>query len=162
MWEVMEKASPEYGPVMHGFTYSGHPVGGAVGLANLEIMESEGMIENAAKVGPYLLGQLQARLGDHPFVGDVRGVGLMNAVEFTADKATRRPFEAAHNAHRVVGAKALELNLMVRPLPFIEVIPFSPPLCITEAECDEVVDLFGRAVDAATPELHRMAKAGAA
>ena len=52
---MLEAASPEYGPIMHGFTYSGHPVGGAIGLANLDIMESEGMVENAARVGPYLL-----------------------------------------------------------------------------------------------------------
>ena len=59
IWDVLESASPEYGPVMHGFTYSGHPVGGAIGLANLDIMEREGLIENAARVGPYLLGQLR-------------------------------------------------------------------------------------------------------
>ncbi|HZA67732.1 MAG TPA: aminotransferase [Geminicoccaceae bacterium] len=158
IWDVLEAGSPKYGPVMHGFTYSGHPVGGAVGLANLEIMEKEGLIENAARVGPYLLEQLEAAVGDHPYVGDVRGVGLVQAVEFMADKAKRRPFAPAQGAHRVVGAKALEESLMVRPLPFIEVIPFSPPLCITAVECDEAVERFARALDAATPELHKLAK----
>jgi L-2,4-diaminobutyrate transaminase len=75
-----------------------------------------------------------------------------------ADKAKRRPFAPAQGAHRVVGAKALEESVMVRPLPFIEVIPFSPPLCITAAECDEAVERFARALDAATPELHKLAK----
>jgi L-2,4-diaminobutyrate transaminase len=162
IWQVLEAASPEFGPVMHGFTYSGHPVGGAIGLANLEIMEQEGMIENAAKVGPYLLNRLRETIGDHPYVGDVRGVGLVIAVEFMADKAKRRPFDPSANAHRLVGAHAMEQQVMVRPLPYIEVIPFSPPLCITEAECDEAVDLFARGLDAATPELHRLAKQGAA
>jgi L-2,4-diaminobutyrate transaminase len=162
IWNVLEQGSPQYGPIMHGFTYSGHPVGGAVGLANLDIMENEGLIENAAKLGPYLLKRLSETVGDHDYVGDVRGEGLVIAVEFIADKQTRRPFEASVNAHRIVSAKALELNLMVRPLPFIEVIPFSPPLCITEAECDEAVDLFARALDQATPELHRLAKESSA
>ena len=65
----------EFGPIMHGFTYSGHPVGGAIGLANLDIMESEGLVDNAARVGPYLLERLQATVGDHPYVGDLRGEG---------------------------------------------------------------------------------------
>jgi L-2,4-diaminobutyrate transaminase len=90
IWDTLEAGSPKYGPVMHGFTYSGHPVGGAIGLANLEIMEREGLIENAARVGAYLLEQLEATVGDHPYVGDVRGVGLVHAVEFMADKAKRR------------------------------------------------------------------------
>ncbi len=88
IWSVLEQASPEFGPVMHGFTYSGHPVGGAIGLANLEIMESEGMVDNAARVGAYLLRQLRERIGDHPYVGDLRGEGLVIAVEFSADRAS--------------------------------------------------------------------------
>ena len=154
---MLETASPEHGPVMHGFTYSGHPVGGAIGLANLDIMENEGLVENAARVGPYLLRVLQDTVATHPYVGDVRGVGLIHAVEFMADKERRRPFDRAANAHRIVAARALEHGLMLRPLPFIEVLPFSPPLCLTEADCDEAVDSFARALEAATPELHRLA-----
>jgi L-2,4-diaminobutyrate transaminase len=161
IWDVLEKGSPEYGPVMHGFTYSGHPVGGAVGLANLEIMEREGLIENAARVGPYLLQQLREAVGGHPYIGDVRGEGLILAVEFIADKEARRPFDPKAAVHRIVAAKALDQQLMVRPLPFIEVIPFSPPLCITKAECDEAVERFSRALHDATPELQRLAKAAA-
>jgi L-2,4-diaminobutyrate transaminase len=157
IWNVLERASPEFGPIMHGFTYSGHPVGGAIGLVNLQIMEEEGLVENAARVGTYLLEHLRDAIGEHPYVGDLRGEGLMIAVEFTADRSNGRPFAAGTNPHRVVSAKALELELMVRPLPFIEVIPFSPPLCMTEADCDEAVERFGRALQAATPELDRLA-----
>jgi L-2,4-diaminobutyrate transaminase len=157
MWEVLEAASPAHGPVMHGFTYSGHPVGGAIGLANLDIMENEGLVENAARVGPYLLRLLQEIVGGHPYIGEVRGEGLIMAVELIADRETRRPFDRAANAHRVVAARALEHGLMLRPLPFIEVLPFSPPLCLTDADCDEAVDRFARALKAATPELDRLA-----
>jgi L-2,4-diaminobutyrate transaminase len=157
IWEVLEAASPEHGPVMHGFTYSGHPVGGAIGLANLDIMENEGLVENAARVGPYLLRRLREAVGDHPYVGDVRGVGLILAVEFMADKERRRPFDPAANVHRIVAAEALEHSVMLRALPFIDVIPFSPPLCVTEADCDEAVEGFARALEATSPELHRLA-----
>ena len=75
------------------FTYSGHPVGGAVGLANLDIMEREGLVENSAAMGAYLRDRLRERLADNPFVGDIRGVGLMVAVEFVADKKSRRFFD---------------------------------------------------------------------
>jgi L-2,4-diaminobutyrate transaminase len=162
VWQVLEQASPEFGPVMHGFTYSGHPVGGAIGLANLEIMEGEGMVDNAARVGAYLLNQLRERVGDHPYIGDVRGEGLMIALEFSADRASRRRFAPGTNPHGAVAGRAMELDLMVRPLPWLEVLPFSPPLCITEADCDEAVDLFARALDAATPDLHQLARTGTA
>jgi L-2,4-diaminobutyrate transaminase len=158
IWDVLSNASAEYGPVMHGFTYSGHPVGGAIGMANLDIMEREGLIENAAKVGAYLINQLRERVGDHPYIGEIRGEGLIMALEFTADRETRRPFRAKDAVHRIVALAAMEHQVMVRPLPFIEVIPFSPPLCITEAECDEVVDRFVRGLNDATPELTRLAK----
>ncbi|WP_205624955.1 aminotransferase [Geminicoccus roseus] len=156
IWNVLEGASAEFGPVMHGFTYSGHPVGAAVGLANLAIMENEGMVQNARMVGTYLRDGLQQRLAEHPFVGDVRGEGLMIGVEFTADRAKRRPFAPGTGAHRVAAAKAVEHKLMVRALPFIEVVSFSPPLCITKAECDMAIDRFASALNAATPELARL------
>jgi L-2,4-diaminobutyrate transaminase len=162
VWNVLEQASPEFGPIMHGFTYSGHPVGGAIGLANLDIMESEGMVENSARVGAYLIEQLRATVGDHPYIGDIRGEGLVIALEFSADRDSRQRFAAGSNPHRVVSAKAMELDLMVRPLPWLEVLPFSPPLCITEADCDEVVSRFTRALESATQELHQLAKQSAA
>ncbi|WP_198038355.1 aminotransferase [Skermanella stibiiresistens] len=157
VWKVLEAASPEHGPVMHGFTYSGHPVGAAIAMANLDIIENEGMVGNAAEVGPYLLEGLKARLGDHPHVGEIRGRGLMIGVEFMADRAKRKPFAAAQNAHRLVAAHAVEHGLMVRALPYLEVISFSPPLCITKADCDEAVDRFARALETSTPELRRLA-----
>ena len=157
MWNVMEHGSPEFGPVMHGFTYSGHPVGAAIGLANLAILEGEDMVGNARVVGAHLLAGLKERLGEHPYVGEVRGEGLMIGVEFTADRAKRTPFAASSNAHRLVAAKAVEHNLMVRALPFIEVVSFSPPLCITKSDCDEAIDRFAAALEDVTPELTRLA-----
>ena len=158
IWNVLRDASPEMGPVMHGFTYSGHPTGGAMGLVNLEIFEREGLVANAAEVGPYLKQCLQQRVGSHQFVGDVRGIGQMNAVEYVADKGTKRWFNPKTGPHRVVAAKALECGLLSRGLPFIEVNAFSPPLTMNRSEADQAVERFGKALDLATPELERLAE----
>ena len=159
IWKVLEGASAEFGPVMHGFTYSGHPVGGALGLVNIEIMEREGLIQNAADVGPYLQQLLADRVGANPFVGDIRGMGAMIAVELVADKGARRFFDPKVGAHRVVAAKALEMGILTRALPFIEATSFSPPLSMTRAEAEETADKYGRALDAVTPDLRKLAGA---
>jgi L-2,4-diaminobutyrate transaminase len=158
IWNVLKDASPEFGPVMHGFTYSGHPIGGALGLVNIDIMEREGLPQQAAEVGRYLLRLLTERVGAHPHVGEVRGIGQMVAVEFVADKAPRRFFAEGSGAHRVVAAKALEFGVLTRPLPFFEVNSFSPPLCMTRGEAEEAVDCYGKALEAATAELGELAR----
>jgi L-2,4-diaminobutyrate transaminase len=160
IWNVLREASAEFGPVMHGFTYSGHPVGAALGLVNLDIMERERLVEQAAEVGAYLLKLLRQRIGSHAHVGDVRGMGQMIAVEFVADKATKRFFEPKAAAHRLVAAKALEAGLLSRALPFIEVNSFSPPLCMSKAIAEQAVERYGNALDAATPDLAKLADLG--
>jgi L-2,4-diaminobutyrate transaminase len=157
IWAVLKDASAEFGPVMHGFTYSGHPVGGALGLINIDIMEREGLVQQAAEVGGYLQRLLADRIGAHPYVGEVRGMGQMIAVEFIADKTNRRFFGPKTAAHRVVAAKAQEAGVLTRALPFIEVNSFSPPLCMSPTEAEEAVERYGKALDAATPELGRLA-----
>ena len=158
IWTVLRDTSPEIGPLMHGFTYSGHPVGGAVAMANLDIMERERLIENSAAMGLYLRGRLHEQLADHPFVGEVRGVGLMVAVEFVADKNARGFFDPQTQAHRVVARRVLEEGVLVRALPYGEIISFSPPLCITRRDVDEVVERVARGLDRATPELRQLAQ----
>ncbi|MFM9939303.1 MAG: aminotransferase [Hyphomicrobiaceae bacterium] len=158
IWDVLANASAEFGPVMHGFTYSGHPVGAALGLTNIAIMERDGLVQQAAEVGPYLLKLLQERVGNHPFVGNVRGVGQMHAVEFVADKAKKRFFDPKAGAHRVVAAKAFEHGVLSRALPYIEVTSFSPPLSMTRAEADEAVERYVKALNAATDDLAKLAK----
>jgi L-2,4-diaminobutyrate transaminase len=157
VWNVLKEGSPQYGPVMHGFTYSGHPVGGALGLTNLDIMQREGLVEQAAEVGRYFLGLLADRVGGHPHVGEVRGIGQMLAVEFVADKASRKFFDPKSGVHRIVAAKALEAGIVTRPLPFIEVNSFSPPLCMSRSEAEEAVARYGKGLDAATPDLAKAA-----
>jgi L-2,4-diaminobutyrate transaminase len=157
VWNVLRDASPEMGPVMHGFTYSGHPVGGAVAMANLDIMETEGLIENSASMGVYFRDRLRERFADHPYVGEIRGQGLMLAVELVADRKTKRFFDHDKWVHRAIQKKAFDEGVMVRALPYAEVISFSPPLCITRAEIDEALDRFARGFDKAMPELRAAA-----
>jgi len=158
IWAVLRDASPEFGPLMHGFTYSGHPVGGAVGLANLDIMEREGLVENSAAMGAYLRDRLRDRLADNPFVGDVRGAGLMVAVEFVADRKARRFFDPQGQVHRIIARKVLEEGVLVRALPYGDITSFSPPLCITRSEIDEAVDRYIRGLERAMPELRELAR----
>jgi adenosylmethionine-8-amino-7-oxononanoate aminotransferase len=154
IWEVLAKASPEMGPVMHGFTYSGHPVGSAIALANIDLMEREGLPDRAARLGPVLLEALRTKVGDHPFVGDIRGVGLMAAVEFVADKESKKRLPAG--AHKIVSAHAMKEGMLTRALPFLPVTAMSPPLAITEAEIDEATTRYARALANATPEIEAM------
>ena len=149
IWQVLESA-PDAGMFAHGFTYSGHPVGAAVAMANLDIIESEGLVDNAARVGSHLLESLSSSLGDHPHVGDVRGQGLMAAVELVEDRATERPFDPTVAVHRQIAAEARERGLIVRPLPGCDAIGFSPALCITEGEVDEIVEVFSKSVEVVT------------
>ena len=160
LFQTLRAASPEWGPIMHGFTYSGHPVGCSVALANLALMKRENLVANAAEMGQRLLEALRGKAGGHPFVGHIRGEGLMAAVEFVADKARRRFFDPSQGAHRIVARHCMDEGVAVRPLPFIEVISFSPPLSITPAEVDEGVDAFMRGLETATPELESLASAG--
>ena len=156
IWQVLREASPEVGPFMHGFTYSGHPVGGAIAMANLDIIEREGLIGNSQRMGALLINRLRERLADHPYVGDVRGIGLMVGIEFVADKKCRSAFKAGAYPHRLVQKEASELSLLVRALPYGSVTSLSPPLSITADEVAEGVDRYVRAADAAIPAMREL------
>lgn len=147
VWEVIRAGSDQFGMFAHGFTYSGHPVGAAVAMANLDILEGEGLVDNAARVGSIFKRQLRERVGDHPNVAEVRGEGLMIAVEFVADRDKKVRFDPNVAPHRQVVAAARENGLIIRPLPFNEVVSFAPPLVFSEADAERTVDMFGQAVE---------------
>jgi L-2,4-diaminobutyrate transaminase len=146
VWAVLRDGSPEIGAFAHGFTYSGHPVGGAAAMANLDILIGEDLVGNAERTGAYLQARLREAIGPLPAVGEVRGTGLIAGIELVADRATRRPFEAALKVAHRVAARCLEDGLIVRALPVGNVVALSPPLCITRAEVDRVVDGLTRGI----------------
>jgi putrescine---pyruvate transaminase len=137
---TMESA-PDSEAYMHGFTYSGHAMACAVGLKNLEIMEREEYPRRARELGKRLFDGLQT-LREFPFVGDVRGLGLVYGVEIVSDKE-------AKTADPVMAMKifkaAQERGLRSRPLG--STLAFSPPLSINEEEVDEIVKRLGAAMD---------------
>ncbi|MBX6342473.1 MAG: aspartate aminotransferase family protein, partial [Thermomicrobiaceae bacterium] len=129
---------------MHGFTYSGHPVACATALRNIRIIEEERLPENAGRVGAYLLDRLSTLL-ERPYVGNVRGKGLMFAVEVVADKATKQRFDPSEK----VGVKLQEATrrhgLIVRCGN--DGVAIAPPLILTEAQADEIFDGVAAALD---------------
>jgi L-2,4-diaminobutyrate transaminase len=159
IWSVLESESDKAGTFMHGYTYSGHPVGSAVAMANLDVMERENLVENAARTGRYLLDSLRVLVGEHPYVGDIRGAGLMVGIEFVADRGTHRGFGPAQSPHRIVAAHSARAGVLTRALPFAAVNSFSPPLSITNRDIDDALERYARALDAATPELRALAGA---
>jgi adenosylmethionine-8-amino-7-oxononanoate aminotransferase len=158
IWDVLHQHSAQTGAFMHGFTYSGHPVACEAGLAVLDIMEREDIVTPVPAKGERLISALRERLQDNPFVGDVRGAGLMVGVEFVADRKTKRMF-AGGAGHKIVAAKARDAGVLTRALPWMPVTSFSPPLTISDAQIDQAVDLYATAVAAAMPELEKAAKA---
>ncbi len=147
IWSVLEGGTEQLGVFAHGYTYSGHPVSAAVALANLDILESENLVENAARVGAHLQAGLRSALGDHPNVGEIRGEGMIMALEFVADRTSREPFDPTLAVQKAVAAEAARLGLIVRPLPSAgAAVALSPPLCLAEDEADRVVEILAESV----------------
>ena len=141
--EVLQDAG---GPWMHAFTYSAHPVGCAVALRTLQIVETERFPEQAAAKGDYLLDALRAALAGHRHVGDIRGKGLMSAVELVEDRATKQPFPAAAKVGPRVLRAALERGLLSRVKGDSFVL--APPIVITHEQLDRSVAILAEAVEA--------------
>jgi putrescine---pyruvate transaminase len=129
----------------HGFTYSGHPVSAAVALAVLDLYEG-GLIENGRTMGARLQAGL-ASLRDHPLVGDVRGRGMLAAIELVTDKAAKTPLPAAADPGRRILDRAWENGLIIRAFAN-GVLGYAPPLCCTEGEIDAIVGRTRATLDA--------------
>ena len=153
VWKVIERGSEELGPMGHGWTYSGHPLGAAAGLANLDILEQEKLTENARDTGSYLQVQFKTSFEDHPLVGEVRGVGLLLALEFVADKSKKLRFDASWKVGAKVSAACLEQNLIARAMPDGDILGFAPPLSITKKEVDEIVSRTTKALNSVADKL---------
>ena len=143
---VAETLIGEGGEFFHGFTYSGHPVAAAVALANIAILEREGLVEQVREdTGPYLQQRLREVFAAHPLVGEVRGVGFLAALELVADKASRRRFPDYGEVGSLCRDHCFARNLVMRAVR--DTMVMSPPLTATRAEIDEIVDLARLAVD---------------
>jgi adenosylmethionine-8-amino-7-oxononanoate aminotransferase len=135
IWETMSTPDRMF---MHGFTYSGHPVACAVALPNIDIIEREGLPENAGRAGAYLVEALRERLANHPNVGEVRGKGLMVFVELVADRETQAKLDPALNTGGKLTAATRKRGIIVRPVN--DGIAIAPPLIIQQPELDAIAD----------------------
>jgi putrescine---pyruvate transaminase len=134
---------------MHAFTYSGHPTCCAVALKNIEILEREGLVDRAAKTGARMLERLRT-LASLDGVGEVRGLGMMAAVEVVADKATKQLFPAEIGMAQKLTDALLDRGLYTRVA--MDCICVAPPLVTTDAQIDRIVSIIGETVTAVVSE----------
>jgi L-2,4-diaminobutyrate transaminase len=153
VWKVLEQGSDQMGPIGHGWTYSAHPVCAAAANANLDIVDGENLTGNAADTGGYFQKRLRETFNEHPLVGEARGVGLMAALEFVADKTKKERFDPNAKIGPRVSAACLERGMIARAMPHGDILGFAPPLCITKVEIDKVIDIAKQAVDAVANEV---------
>ena len=151
VWKVLEQGTDENGPIGHGWTYSAHPIGAAAGVANLKLIDELGLVKNAGETGAYLKTAMRAAIGDHPNVGDIRGEGMMCAVEFVKDKTDRVFFETSEKVGPRVTAAVLERGVIGRAMPQGDILGFAPPLCLTRGEADKIVAATKEAVETVLP-----------
>lgn len=148
MWEVLVQGSDQLGPIGHGWTYSAHPICAAAGVANLKLIDEMNLVENAGKVGAYFRKGLADALGGHANVGEVRGDGLMAAVEFVEDRDDRKFFDPARKIGPAIATALLERGIIGRAMPQGDILGFAPPLCLTTAEADTIIAAAAEAVKA--------------
>jgi putrescine---pyruvate transaminase len=134
------------GPWMHAYTYSAHPVGCAVALSTLQIIEEENLVAEAARKGALLLDALRSRLGDHPCVGEIRGKGLMCAVEFVKDRVTKAPFAPEEQVGARIHAEAIARGLFSRVRG--DVFVLAPPFIIPDATLHRIAEILASATKA--------------
>ncbi|GGA61554.1 aspartate aminotransferase family protein [Pelagibacterium lentulum] len=147
VWKVLEQGTDENGPIGHGWTYSAHPIGAAAGVANLNLIDKLGLVENAGKTGAHLNNAMTAALGEHANVGEVRGEGMLCAVEFVKDRETTTFFDASEKIGPQIAGELVKLGVIARAMPQGDILGFAPPLCLTEAEADIIVEKTVQAVE---------------
>jgi 4-aminobutyrate--pyruvate transaminase len=144
IFAAMVKESEKIGVFGHGFTYSGHPVCAAVAMRTLELMEERQVLDHVRSVSTRFQQHLRA-FSDHPLVGEVRGVGLLGAIELVAEKATKKPFSLSDGVGAQCAIRAQSHGLIVRPLG--DSVAFCPPLIISDSEINEMFERFTKALD---------------
>ena len=150
--EMIEKGS---GAFVHGHTYIGHATACAAGLAVQEVFEDEEVVPQVARLGAKLRARLEACFGDHPNVGDLRGRGLFQGLEFVANRDSREPFPADYAIARRLKARAMENGLICYPMAGTadgrrgDHVLLAPPFNVSETQLDELCGKLSRSLDEA-------------
>ena len=150
---VMEEGADRAGAFSHGYTYSGHPIGAAAANAVLDIVEKEDLPGKARDTGAYLQSRMKATFAQLPIVGEVRGVGMLAAIEFVVDREKKQRFDASLKVGLRVAKAARDRGLIVRAMPHGDILGFAPALVATRADVDEIVDIAEQAVRQVMDEL---------
>jgi L-2,4-diaminobutyrate transaminase len=152
VWSTMQESLGESNTFAHGFTTSAHPVCAAAAIANLDIIEKEGLVHRAGEMGNLLLKTMQEKCANHPLVGDVRGQGLLVAVEAVADRKNKTGFDAALGVSARVRRAAIREGLLVRALSS-DVLAFSPAFIVSPEEIHTIANRFINALDLVASDL---------
>jgi adenosylmethionine-8-amino-7-oxononanoate aminotransferase len=146
------------GTFAHGFTWSHHPVGAAVAEATVHVIEREGLVEASRDLGDRGQAWLRAELGEHPNVGEIRGRGLLMAVELVADRSSKAPFDRAERVAERVTEAAFDRRLTVYPCSSAvdgrvgDAVLLGPPLCVAPDELHTMIDRLADAVRSVLPQ----------
>ena len=147
VWEVLARGTDENGVFGHGWTYAAHPVGAAAGVANLRLIDSLGLVGNAATTGAHLNRVMAEALGDHAHVGEVRGEGMLCAVELVRERDPRTFFDPAEAVAPRVAAAMLRRGVIARAMPQGDILGFAPPLCLTGPEAELIAAVTASAIE---------------
>jgi putrescine aminotransferase len=151
MGDVIANANEE---MVHGYTYSGHPVASAVALKNLEVMERRKLVDRVkTSVGPYLHRRLHETFADHPIVGEVRGVGLLAAIELTPNKRARSFFANAGTVGTLCRNYCFNSGLIARAIR--DTMVLAPPFVVSEDEIEEIITKLKAAIDNTARDLKK-------
>jgi adenosylmethionine-8-amino-7-oxononanoate aminotransferase len=156
--KIFDAFSAGSGFFQHGHTYMGHPLSCAAALAVQKVIKRDRLLENVKAMGARLSRRLSERFGNHPFVGDIRGRGLFQAIELVSERSGKRPFDPADKMHARVKKEAMARGLMVYPSGGTrdgssgDHVLLAPPFIVDAPTVDTIVERLGEAVDAATGE----------
>jgi 4-aminobutyrate--pyruvate transaminase len=154
VFQPLAKESHAIGTFGHGFTYSGHPVPAAVAIETLKLYDEMEIGAHVASVGPHMQAELRRRFADHPLVGEVRGIGLIAAVELVADKASHRNFDPKLKLGSRLTSLCEENGVIGRAV-MNDSLCFSPPLVISKQEIDEMLNRVSKSLDELAVQLRR-------
>jgi putrescine aminotransferase len=151
MGEAIAGANEE---LVHGYTYSGHPVASAVALKNIEVIERERLVQRVKRsIGPYFQRRIRAVFADHKLVGEVRGIGMLAALELVADRQERRSFPRERNVGTICRDHCFNNGLVMRAIR--DTMVLSPPLIISETEVDQLLAKAKRCIDLTAADLEK-------
>jgi 4-aminobutyrate--pyruvate transaminase len=145
LYDILVTQSDKLGIFGHGYTYSSHPVPAAVALETLKIYEERDIVAAVRRIGPRLQDAIRSYSG-HPLIGEARGIGLIGAVELVRDKATKQSFNPKAGVAAYLVRRAQHHGVILRNMPG-DVVAFCPPLIVSEAEIDEMMGCFAKALD---------------